>query len=154
MKINSVEKEKVKSLGLLSEENTAGIAIQIFEYCNDKKDYKKILKVCKKQVRQYFRMVSRAKNHVFNQSQVRISDNLFVDTSIRNFDPKSLNDIDNDHPLEIRFNIHNRNNKGINVSGSSYYGGCNEAEINEFIQILKNGLTDIDFIISDMEDGE
>lgn len=138
-------KEKVKALQLIKEVESTDVAIKIYDLCKDKKEYKKIYNTCKGRVREFSKHV-KTDNKFYLHESFKIGDNLFVTSIIRNYDPKSTNAFGVDHPMEVYFNIHDDNKNGINVSGSSYFGGCNESEANEFIHILKNGLSDLNFI--------
>ena len=122
-----------------TEDNNA-IVIQIYDMCANKKEYKKILNFCKKQLRE-FKSFNRKCKKDTKAHQIKIliirEGSLVVKSEIYNFIPEFCNSSDN--PFEIKISITDSSKNGFTTYGSSVNKGCNEAEFIEFIKILNRG---------------
>ena len=122
------------------EENET-VIIQIYDMCTDKKEYKKILDFCKKQQKEFKALQKEARELKIHQvKKLIIREDLIVRSTICNFQPDYYSHTEN--PLEITVTIADDSKNGLTTRGSAIFGGCNEAEYNEFIGILSSGYGD------------
>lgn len=124
-------------------EKNADATIKLYDLCNDKKDYKKIYNFVKDQSRD-MKALGKEGYKVYQVKQMQLNDRVTITSTIKNFNPESINDIINDRPIEILIVFEDQTNSsiGIHTSGSGFFGGCNEADIEEFVQIVKDGMSD------------
>lgn len=124
-------------------EANEGVVMQIYDMCNDKKEYKKFLEFCKKVGKEFRGLQKEAEDtKIFQIKKVKINDSVDVTATIQNYNPSSYNHNSLDIPLEISVNISDDSKNGLTTKGSAFFGGCNEAEYNEFIGIITSGYHD------------
>jgi hypothetical protein len=116
------------------------VIVQIYDMCNDKKEYKKFMNFCKDAGKEFKALQKVKETKIFQVKQVQISDTVNVSATIMNFRPDSYEKLDN--PLEITVRISDDSKNGFTAHGSAIYGGCNEAEYNEFIGLISSGYSD------------
>lgn len=116
------------------------IIMQIYDMCNDKKEYKKFLSFCKDMGKEFKSLMKEKETKVYQVKKIKINENVSVQSCIMNFRPDSYNDTEN--PLEIKVTIADDSKNGLTSYGSSMFGGCNEAEYNEFLGLVSSGYND------------
>lgn len=124
-------------------EENADATMKMYDLCENKCQYKKFYKFVKSQVKE-MRKLNKVKDIKVSQvKSIDINETFSVDCYIKNFNPDMINDrLEERRPIEIFFELRSTSGKGLKVNGSSYYGGCNEAEALEFLEIIKAGISD------------
>ena len=121
-------------------ETNEEVVIQIYDMCNDKKEYKRFLTFCKDAGKEFKSLQKQKDLKVLQIKQIQLNDTIRVTSTIKNYDPNSYNETEN--PLEISVSILDDSKNGLTTKGSAFFGGCNEAEYNEFIGIISSGYSD------------
>ena len=116
------------------------VVIQIYDMCNDKKEYKRFLAFCKDAGKEFKSLQKQKDLKVLQIKQIQLNDTIRVTSTIKNYDPNSYNETEN--PLEISVSILDDSKNGLTTNGSAFFGGCNEAEYNEFIGIISSGYSE------------
>lgn len=134
-----------KTLELVKEvESGSAIVVKVYDLCNNKSDYRKILKFFRKCLKKYSRMLNKVgkATAIYEYEKTIIHENLSVTCVIRNCDMEYFHLPEDLKPLEICGFINKDSEEGIHTKGIGYFGGCNEAEFAEFVKILKDGYYD------------
>lgn len=121
-------------------ENNDDIIMRIYDMCNDKKDYKRILNFCREMGKEFKALKKEKEMKIYQIKKIMINDITSARCYIMNFQPEFYSDISN--PLEIKIVIDDNSKNGFTTYGSSKFGGCNEAEFNEFLGIISSGYSD------------
>ena len=125
--------------------------MQIVDMCEDKKDYKKIVKFCDKQKKSLYSALRLNENvSIYEEIKEVINDHLKVSSVIRNYDPGSAN-IRDKFPAEIMISIANKDDIGITTYGSGFLGGCNASEYGDFLELIHSGVKDFKYILNNKE---
>lgn len=125
-------------------EKNANLTMNLYDFCNNKSDYKKLYNFVKDQAKE-LKELSKEDVRVYQIKNIDINERTMVTSIIKNYVPESLNDIYNPKPIEIFIDISGKGEdmgKGFHTNGSGFFGGCNESEINELVQIIKEGMSD------------
>lgn len=109
--------------------------VKIMDGCTSIQEYKSIYKFCNDSFKE-FRRVKNSNNKIYMISESKINDNVWVITTIRNYEPEIRN---NTKSMEISTQI-KFNKQSLSTKGSSYYGGCNISEYKEFLSMLKDSI--------------
>jgi len=125
-------------------EKDADVTMKMYDLCENKCQYKKLYKFVKSQIKEMRKLNNNKGLRVNQIKSININDNFAIDCYIKNFDPEMINDrLEERRPVEISFELRTPEiGRGLSVNGSSYYGGCNEAEAMEFLDIIKAGISD------------
>ena len=140
MKLNKEEKQKLELIKQeYAKDAQMSVVMKIYDMVENKKEYKEIIKFVKKTYKTFKNNYGNA-NKFYQVVEKDISDFVTLTSIICNFEPDIANSAE--YRMEASISITDTANNGITAKGSGHYGGCTIDELEEFLDILNQGLKD------------